>query len=159
MNGWPFNQQMSEIRATNLKALMDARGWAIGDLIQHCERTTSFWSDRLTGRRNIGEKVARSIEEALGLAHLWLDDDHSAAGRSLLTQEATTAVFQMQSTQMDAILRLAKLLESIPDESRQMAADQLKTLVFAPDSAKARTALAKTLGVLPEAEHSKRHGT
>lgn len=61
----------------------------------------------------------------------------------------------------DVIDRLAEHLESLPDDDRAAAADQLRTLVHAPDSPKAKAAIVRTLGGSAPAEtmRTKRHGT
>lgn len=68
------NPQM-DTRSSNLRRLLDTRQWQLADLVKQCGRSVSFWSDRVGGRRFIGEKVARSIEESLGLPNGWLDQD------------------------------------------------------------------------------------
>jgi len=45
------------------------------ELISWLCRSSSFWSYRLTGRRPIGAKLAREIEEALNLPKYSLDGD------------------------------------------------------------------------------------
>lgn len=62
------------IRIARLKQLAKLRGTAgpveLGQLIR---KKTNQVSDLLNGRASFGEKVARSIEEAAGLPHGWLD--------------------------------------------------------------------------------------
>lgn len=71
---------MSEhlVRVENLRALQRARGWNDSDLARHCRRTPQqirswFVDEDRKDRRQIGEKLARSIEEQLGLAPFALD--------------------------------------------------------------------------------------
>lgn len=74
----------SFFRRGNLNALCMRLGWisrkakhlgSPSELINRLGRSSSFWSDRLTGRRPIGAKLARQIEEALSLPKYSLDGD------------------------------------------------------------------------------------
>lgn len=74
----------SEIRRINLNALCVRRGWTSrknpeqgspSELVLRLERTPSFWSDRLTGKKTIGAELAREIEEKLDLPKYTLDGD------------------------------------------------------------------------------------
>ncbi len=74
----------SNIRCANLNAfcLRLGRTSRKGDnsgspleLINRLGRTSSYWSDRLRGRKPIGAKLAREIEEALNLPKYSLDGD------------------------------------------------------------------------------------
>lgn len=138
----PFNARM-ESRAINLRSLVEARGWSVKDLVQRLDRSPSFWGDRLHGRRQIGEKLARSIEEGLGLKKGWLDTDPDEP------QEAGAAAHsQVQAGELsvhDAVHRIADQLEMLHDQARLDLLEQLRTLVFAPDSKRARAAVVKTL--------------
>ncbi len=75
-----------DVRAENLNKIVAAKGWRPVDLVAKLGRSASFWSDRLSGRRPIGEKLARSIEEGLGLSRYGLDRmpsrGHSVANTS-----------------------------------------------------------------------------
>lgn len=64
------------------------------------------------------------------------------------------------ATVADVVDLLAEHLESLSDDNRAAAADQLRTLVHAPDSPKAKAALVRTLGGVPaETLRTKRYGT
>ncbi|MFG0600190.1 S24 family peptidase [Delftia sp. WSY_4] len=74
----------SNIRCANLNALCLRLGWTSrkgdnsgspSELINRLGRTSSYWSDRLRGRKPIGAKLAREIEEALNLPKYSLDGD------------------------------------------------------------------------------------
>lgn len=64
-----------EARTANLKKIAADREWGPKDFVDALGRSASFWSDRLSGDspRPIGEKLARSIEEGLGLPIYTLD--------------------------------------------------------------------------------------
>lgn len=72
----------SEARRANLNAYCVRKGWVSqknpsqgspSKLVEVLGRSSSFWSDRLSGTREIGEDVARDIEEKLLLAKYALD--------------------------------------------------------------------------------------
>ena len=74
----------SSIRPENLNALCLRLGWishktkhlgSPSELINRLGRSLSIWSNPLTGRRPIGAKVAREIEEGLNLPKSSLDGD------------------------------------------------------------------------------------
>jgi len=62
------------IRLERFKAVCKARGLETpSDLEQTLGRRVSFWSDLLNGRKSFGEKLARKIEEQMGLPRNALD--------------------------------------------------------------------------------------
>lgn len=72
------------IRRENLNALCLRHGWVShksthlgspSELVNRLGRSSSFWSDRLTGRKSIGAELAREIEETLNLPKYSLDGD------------------------------------------------------------------------------------
>lgn len=72
------------IRRENLNALCLRLGWisrkggesgSPSELVNRLGRGSSYWSDRLKGRKPIGAELAREIEEALNLAKYSLDGD------------------------------------------------------------------------------------
>jgi phage repressor protein C with HTH and peptisase S24 domain len=74
----------SKIRCANLNALCLRLGWTSrkgessgspSELINRLGRSSSYWSDRLQGRKPIGARVAREIEEVLNLPKYSLDGD------------------------------------------------------------------------------------
>lgn len=89
----------SETRKNNLNALCVRRGWVSrknpgagspAELVIRLGRTSSFWSNRLQGSRDIGAELAREIEEKLDLPKYSLDGDEESSdfvGVSKLTVE------------------------------------------------------------------------
>lgn len=67
-------------RRSNLAALCARRGWGPAELRDELEfGRYSYWRDLLENpAKSFGEKVARRIEEKLGLGPRWLDDDHAS---------------------------------------------------------------------------------
>ena len=85
----------SNIRCANLNALCLRLGWTSrkgdnsgspSELINRLGRTSSYWSDRLRGRKPIGAKLAREIEEALNLPKYSLDGDEEHSDFVLVSQ-------------------------------------------------------------------------
>lgn len=71
------------IRRDRLNAVCLARGWvsqkspefgSASELVKRVGRSSSFWSDRLRGGKDIGAEVAREVEEKLDLPRYYLDD-------------------------------------------------------------------------------------
>jgi hypothetical protein len=130
-----------EARTINLNTLVDSHGWGIKDLVQRCGRSPSFWSDRLKGRRPIGEKVARSVEESLGLIHGWLDQPHGRGTQIPADSAHTEASISLT----DALCVIGDALDRLDDATRMKAADALLTFAKAPDSRRMREMLATLL--------------
>jgi phage repressor protein C with HTH and peptisase S24 domain len=74
----------SNIRRENLNALCLRLGWisqksrdlgSPAELVRRLGRSSSYWSDRLNGRRPIGAELAREIEQVLNLPKYSLDGD------------------------------------------------------------------------------------
>lgn len=73
------NMNINDIRRENLKHLIDTRyGGVIARLANQLDKQPAYISRCLTGkeehRRNIGEKLAREIEEKTGLHPGWMDE-------------------------------------------------------------------------------------
>jgi hypothetical protein len=67
-------QNISNARLSALKLICDQKGWGAADLSRQIgSGTPPYWSELLKGRKAFGEKVARKIEVALGLAPGHLD--------------------------------------------------------------------------------------
>lgn len=83
------------MRALNLLAISKTRNWGPADFVAALGRSPSFWSDRLHGRRAIGEKLARAIEEGLSLGHYAMDapaNRKTAGHASLANHEPASAM-------------------------------------------------------------------
>lgn len=83
----PMND-LSGMRRKSLNALCIRRGWesrktpgvgSASELVKRLGRSSSFWSDRLTGARDIGAELAREIEEKLDLTKYSLDGDEDVS--------------------------------------------------------------------------------
>jgi hypothetical protein len=93
--------------------------------------------------RGMRKETARKIEKEAGKPCGWLDVDHSI--RTINFDDCTAS----QTVSIEkAISTLAEALNSLPhDQAAEKAADTLATLARAPDSAKARRAVAAALNV------------
>jgi Peptidase S24-like len=85
------------IRRNNLRLLCESWGMRPGDLRDRVGSSYPFWRDLLTSdAKPFGEKVARRIEEALGLQRGWLDEPQRRSqknvGREVATTSQTSAV-------------------------------------------------------------------
>ena len=80
---WPIVQCANmAVRNQKLKEWADKHGYGPTDLAAKLGRSPSFWSDRL-GKRAIGEKLAREIEDKIGKVRYWLDqEDWERAGNT-----------------------------------------------------------------------------
>lgn len=84
------------IRLENLRDLKQQKGWGPVDFAREFGRRVSYWSDVLradTSNKSFGEKVARSVEEKLGLPRHALDNpdcfrrSHAAVGTAHRLEE------------------------------------------------------------------------
>lgn len=85
LNGLPMRVEspvMSDhlVRMANIKALMEANGWKKSDLARAIRRTPQQLNNLFSGKATIGERLARDIEEALGLQRYALDDRPNSKG-------------------------------------------------------------------------------
>lgn len=63
-----------ELRRRNLAALIGTERGAIADFAEKVGYSDGYISQLLSGHRNIGEKVARKIEKAIGVRTKLLDE-------------------------------------------------------------------------------------
>lgn len=63
----------SKVRLENFRTEWKARELTPVEAKRLYGRSVSFWSDLLHGRKSFGEKLARSLEDQLGLPRMWLD--------------------------------------------------------------------------------------
>lgn len=100
--------------------------------------------------RGVGPTVAKKLQAAFPG---WSEPPEASG-------EPAGMVSIKPATVADVVDLLAEHLESLSDDNRAAAADQLRTLVHAPDSPKAKAALVRTLGGVPaETLRTKRYGT
>lgn len=82
-----YSAAMSDhlVRVDNLRRLQQERGWNDADLARHCKRQPqqlrSWWAYPAAGGRQIGEKLARSLEEVLNLPRYSLDERPGLAAK------------------------------------------------------------------------------
>jgi transcriptional regulator with XRE-family HTH domain len=74
------------------------------------EMNPSHLSQIVTGRRGLGENLARRIEETLGLPHLWLDQRDGVPPAPSLREQAGD--YDLED------LRVARAIRSLPPKSR-----------------------------------------
>lgn len=74
-----------------------------------CEVTglsASYLSQMLSGHRTIGEKTARSIEQKVNVAHLWMDTDDD--GVSPILQEVLVEMEPLSDEDKRSVLRFVR---------------------------------------------------
>ena len=91
----------AEIRRENFRAYW-GDNWSPSLAVSRLWGTASQWSDLYHGRKSFGEKLARQIEEKLGLARLSLDDPSGPTAAPL------------------SAALLARLEAASPDERRRL---------------------------------------
>lgn len=129
------------VRLHNLKELLRARQVEDREraayLVKHLGSSVSYWSGMLAGVRSFGERVARRIEEGLGLGRGYLDSDGhtpaSAGGAISIAQTMSPSPFDDPPTielgekmEWDALPALFKA--AMPDDA--LAPDHPRGLVF-----------------------------
>jgi SOS-response transcriptional repressor LexA len=62
------------VRVSHLKAIQKANGWSDSELARQCRRTPQQVHSWFENKRNIGERLARDLEDRLGLNRYALDD-------------------------------------------------------------------------------------
>ena len=68
------------VRVGHLRAIQRAEGWDDSTLARHCGRSPQQVYAWMQGKRHIGERLARSLEERLNLPRYTLDDRANMAG-------------------------------------------------------------------------------
>jgi hypothetical protein len=137
-----------DMRRTRVAKLMEDRRLkqrAFGELVEVSEATVSRWFQTGAGRKNIGEKVARRIEEKLGLPRAWLDGIEPAP----VVVAEPAAAYNAQPMPLTTVLcLLATHLDAAALSSRPLIADMLRRFVLDP-AARESTTLA-LLAVVPQ---------
>jgi transcriptional regulator with XRE-family HTH domain len=100
---------ISDIRLGNLRLLISKYGGQ-RRLADAAEMNPSHLSQIVTGRRGLGETLARRIEETLGLPHLWLDQRDGVPRAPSLREQAGD--YDLED------LRVARAIRSLPPKSR-----------------------------------------
>lgn len=100
-------QSIYEIRRENVRQLMKTWGGPTS-LAKKLGHANGSYLAQIAGphpRRDISERVARDIESRLGLAAMWLDQHHEAAGHRLNDQALADCVRAVATVLRDAGLR------------------------------------------------------
>jgi hypothetical protein len=123
------------IRRNNLHHAMRARSWGPAEMSRQLGRTPSFWTDVLAARKSFGEKLARNIEERLGLPRLALDDPAPTRAESgALALINPVAHIRPHTTSQHAGLHvvltmMAARVQVMPEAQRDMLARMLDAWV------------------------------
>lgn len=130
------------IRRENLRTICRARGLTPSLAAAQYGRRVSFWSDLLIGRKAFGEKLARAIEEQLGLPPLSLDqapetaEQHASAGVAPRVAHDLSQFKPEHAPLLDwgALMEATKLAQifwtTLPDDSMAPRAPAGKRVCF-----------------------------
>lgn len=138
------------IRLENLRAL----GKRPVDLVEQVGNSKQYWGDLLKGRKSFGERIARKIEERLGLPRGSLDQPSSPnglGGETRMSQTVTgskmlpppltelseipVAMPYSAPNLKSAILLMGSLLGALDTRSKSIIGDMLKDLATHTDDA------------------------
>lgn len=97
-----------EVRRQNLLNLL-ANYSTNSQFADRCDLAPAHVSQMKTGRRDMGDQVARRVEDQLSLGHGWMDHNHAAD--TALNAQATDGVLDTR------VLR--QILDLIDDKERQ----------------------------------------
>lgn len=140
----------AEIRRANFRALWPSDSFSPTEAVRKLGRTASLWSDLYHGRKSFGEKIARYIEERLGLVRLSLDDPEGPRPTPLSNElmDAVAAMDEAARRRLENQLRVQFDMPPLPPQSQRVTdrAAALEALVEreltseSPPARKRRTA-------------------
>ena len=111
---------ISETRKRRLLELTQ-RYDSVADFCRKCNLTETYIRQLTGGHRNIGEKTARKIERAAGIASGWLDGDIVKSSANKSPDTAEMLVREPQGKYFD----LAKQIESLSPHRRKYIVDEI----------------------------------
>lgn len=133
-----FSHQMSELSEVyraRLNAVCLEKGWVSqkdptkgspSELVKALGRTSSFWSDRLYGRKPISTDLAYEIEDKLGLNRLALSEWHEPGDTSWpLSGELLAALSRLDAEALrkaENVLRLHLDMDMLPRMGNRLVA-------------------------------------
>lgn len=119
---------MKTTRRTNFQRIVESRKLGPAELARDLGKRSSYWSDLLRDEnKSFGEKIAREIEEKLGLDHLTLDQP---VARGKLAHPLTPRTATMALQTIEWRVMMTKEPEELPDEFRVDLEDD----AMAPDA-------------------------
>lgn len=90
------------IRLDNFKLVVSNRGLTPNDLTTQIGGRYTYWRDLLAGEKSFGEKIARKIEDKLGLQRYSLDDGSNPGGFVKLDSREREMVEQYRGLSKEA---------------------------------------------------------
>jgi hypothetical protein len=128
-NGWMEDEALKRRRIANLQAWIDERfKGSVARAAKESGKADSQLRDTLAGRKSFGEKVARSLEEKLGMEEGALD-------------KPTKPAIKVRREWPDRLLR--EEIERLDHDQRQRVEDTIRGMLFGfsgQDRKKKRTA-------------------
>lgn len=113
-----------EIRLSNLQALIQKAGTA-AEFSKQSDIATSLLSQILSTNptRNVGDKLARKIEEKLQLPPGWMDAQHQSAPKSVTIAEPKPTQNDSGGDRYQTLLKIGGLIEDFtPSELAELQA-------------------------------------
>lgn len=121
-----------EIRYRNVRNLVTERaGGSVNRFADLVGLETHATISQITGparSRNVGTRLARRIEKALGLAHGWMDVDHSAP----------TDTSPVPAGRTERAMKIVRLIERLPDGARKLTEQLIDELADPKPKRRAR---------------------
>lgn len=127
--------ELSEVYRKNLNAICIERGWVSqkdptkgspSELVKLLKRSSSFWSDRLSGRKPISIDLSYEIEDAFDLPRLALADwDDPGASNWPLSPQLMAVLLRLDSEGLrkaENVLRSHLDLPPLPRVENEKAA-------------------------------------
>ena len=129
------------VRLHNLKLLQRANGWDDSELARRCERSPQQVHAWKQGTRHIGERLARKLEEALGLNRYALDDragTHVAEPPPKGGVPAVSGGSAKSHAKEMPIIRWAQLSQMLNADNATLKAKAVHLGTYAPGSARSK---------------------
>lgn len=128
-------RELSEVYRAKLNEACLAKGWVSqkdptkgspSELVKALGRSSSFWSDRLAGRKPISTDLAYEIEDKLGLSRLALSEWHEPGDTAWpLSGQLLAALSRLDAEALrkaENVLRLHLDMDMLPRMENKLAA-------------------------------------
>lgn len=128
-------KELSEVYRVKLNEACLAKGWVSqkdptkgspSELVRVLGRSSSFWSDRLAGRKPISTDLAYEIEDKLGLSRLALSEWHEPGDTTWpLSGQLLAALSRLDAEALrkaENVLRLHLDMDMLPRMENKLAA-------------------------------------
>lgn len=128
------------VRVGNLKAMQAANGWDDSELGRRCGRSPQQVYAWFSGARKIGERLARSLEERLGLTRYALDDRPNTPDFEGVSFDRVKSIGMSATTRSKEVPVLAwtdiQTMLDVENSTLKQKAPQLETYAVSSSRAK-----------------------